>query len=110
MNQTPMDGFLVGIHPDDTDHCHASFQMGGPDFSGISGLVMSRFSCPRESRFPDGQYADPLRISDTCPSERTAQVMSRDFHYGSSRSLVHGNADGWIPEGNPRTALVRSDG
>jgi hypothetical protein len=49
---------------------HVYPQTDDPDPPGVSRLEVSRFSCPRESRY----------------------------------------VDGWNPDGNPRAALVRSDG
>jgi hypothetical protein len=66
MNQTPMDGFLIGTFLDDADRCHASFLMDGPDSSRISRLVMSRFLQLQGLRFLDAEYADDHSISTTC--------------------------------------------
>jgi hypothetical protein len=73
--------------------------MNGPDFSGISRLVMSRFFHPQELQFPDDQYTDSLQISDTCISKRTVQIipgfslwtylisLQRECRYPDSRCL-----------------------
>ena len=67
MNQTPMDGLLVGTFPDGLDLYHASPQTGGSDLIEILRLVMSQPLRPQELRFLDAEYPDSLRISDMCP-------------------------------------------
>jgi hypothetical protein len=92
MTQTPINNFLSGLSPMAPIAATRPPLMDGPDFSGISRLVMSQFSRPQELRFPDAEYPDSLRISDTCLPKRTAQILS-GFSLGLPRSLVHGNVD-----------------
>jgi hypothetical protein len=67
MNSNTDGHFLVGTFPDDADRCHASFQMDGPDSSGISRLSMSQLLRPQELRFPDANMPtiarSPPRVS-----------------------------------------------
>jgi hypothetical protein len=67
MIQTPMDNLLVGTFPDGADFFHASPLMDGPDFSGVSRLVMSQLSCPQELRFLDAGYPDAFDLLPRVP-------------------------------------------
>jgi hypothetical protein len=91
MTQMPINQFLAGLSPMALIVAMHPPLMDGPDFSGISRLMMSQLFQPEELRFPDAEYPDSLRISDTCLPKRMAQIF-RGFHYGLPRYLVHGNA------------------
>jgi hypothetical protein len=51
----------VKLLPVAPDRCHASSRMNGPDPVGISRLLLSQCTRPRELRFPDGRYPDACR-------------------------------------------------
>jgi hypothetical protein len=44
--------------------------MDGSDLSEISRLVVSQFSRSQKLRFPDAEYPESLRISNTCLPKR----------------------------------------
>jgi hypothetical protein len=92
MTQTPINNFLSGLFPMALISSTRPPPMDGPDFSGVSRLVMSQFSCPQELRFPDAGYPDSPRIPDTCLPKQTAQIMP-GFSYENSRSSTLVNPD-----------------
>jgi hypothetical protein len=74
MTKTSINDFLSGLSPIAPIITTHPPLMDGPDFSRISRLMMSQLSRPQELRFPDSQYTNSLRISDTCLHKQTAQI------------------------------------